>query len=239
MTNQMENYTRQCFNYVAVDEGKVDRLIKAGKDKDGAEGAAARVALREIYKLMQKGQATWKGVRCGIRKYMDDAFVQHLGSRSKVDDLFADQRSQGWKVAMDAYWKNLIEGLPKVIGIIATMDKSINEDEKDAFNPLTWCVAKMKVLRFLAMNEKAEKSSLLLVPFMSRSVYTHMVRKLELIDEALKEVSLYHHVVHCIRVKVETPWDIRTLYLNARYIDLSSLTYIIALRYSSLVGGSP
>lgn len=195
MTHQMEDYTRQCFNDVAVDEGEVDRLIETGMHNTGEQGRAACCALRNIYKSIQQGQPSGCGASREIRQYMDEVFLHHLGLGSKVDNLFCNQRSSLWKMAMDSYWMHLIEGLPKLIGSITSMDTSRSgEHQCDSIQSYKSCVAKIKVLQFLAMHA-AGGEPLAAVPFLSRSVYTHMVKKLKSIDDALKEVRLFHTIM--------------------------------------------
>lgn len=53
---------------------------------------------------------------------------------------------------------------------------------------LRWCVVKIKVLNMM-LAWMTPKKSMELVPFVSCNVYMTMVKKLDLIDSALKEVS--------------------------------------------------
>lgn len=195
----MEELVCQCFNDIEVDEKKVDRLIAAAFSTGGTgrqtEGRQARAALRTIYEEMFEKGSTMvgaKGAVYAIRECMDNAFLQHLGPQSDVAVLFANQSSNRWKEAVKDYLNDLIGGLPKVISTITTsMDEAADDDERASLRTLRWCVAKVKVLNAMFLMRKREASYGIL-PFMSRSVYSHIVAHLEVIDGSLKEVSSFH-----------------------------------------------
>ena len=186
----------QCFNDVEVDESKVDELVSAAFSAGGlggqTEGKEARAAIRGIYDKMCAAGSKMEGAKgavYAIRECMDGAFVQHLGPQSNVGVLFANQASNRWKAAMKEYLKDLIDELPKVVSTITTsMDEPADKEERASLRTLRWCVAKVKVLSAIFSMRKREHSYPIL-PFMSRSVYTHIVTHLEVIDASLKEVS--------------------------------------------------
>ncbi|KAG6371987.1 hypothetical protein JVT61DRAFT_9005 [Boletus reticuloceps] len=186
MVVQMERYVCQCFNDVKVDEKEVDRLIAEAVDKESPEGKKALDALFKIYVELEKTSNKMigaRGARYEIRQCMDDAFEQHLGSLTEVSVLFANQRSHRWQDALQNYLTEVIEELPKVI---KTTELPVHEDDRAAIESLRWCVAKVKILRHM-LARPASQIANGLVPFMSRSVYTHMVTHLERIDQPLKE----------------------------------------------------
>ena len=188
---QMETYACQCFNGVEVEEDDVDALVLEVRGKDAARARAARGALRAIYRDMKAEAETMKGARGAvytIRECMDVAFVQHLGPNTDVDVVFGNQRSHRWKEAMEDYLEEVIDQLPNVIMAIDTTDAPEEGEERDALDSLQWSVAKVKVLLEMLRMSTPEKS-LGLMPFVSRSVYSHMVRHLDVIPDALTEVS--------------------------------------------------
>ncbi|KAF8122099.1 hypothetical protein EV363DRAFT_1301405 [Boletus edulis] len=168
MVAQMEDYVLQCFNTAPLDDKVVDAILDNIKTqaKSGMKGS--------------------RGAGYAIRECMDCAFIQHLGPQSPVENLFANQRSHRWQRAVLDYYDQLIQDLPKVIESILQMDAPIDAVEREALESLKWCVAKIKILRCVIENSDVEKSKIAL-PFMMRSVYSHMVKKLEVIDNALKE----------------------------------------------------
>ena len=191
---QMEDYVCECFNDLEVDETEVDRLI-ATATSGRAQGKQARSALREIYvKMMDVAETVSgaKGAVYAVRECMDSAFVQHLGAHSEVKLLFANQLSNRWRAAMKEYMRDVIENLPKVVATITagSDDDAGDGKEREMLRTLRWCVAKVKVLNFMFGWRKPEKSYGML-PFMSRSVYSHAVVQLEVIDGSLKEVGLF------------------------------------------------
>ena len=194
MVAKMETYVCECFNSLEVDEKKVDELISAvevdRKSVSGPKCKAARKELRNIYSNMKAEGAKMKGARGGmyaIRECMDDAFMQHLGPSSKVGALFANQRSFRWTHAMTEYLQDVIEELPKVVATIESADVSPGVEDQEAIASLKWCVAKIKVLGSVS-GMSVDGVHMAMVPFMSRSVYTHMANRLEVIGGSLKEV---------------------------------------------------
>lgn len=190
MAERMESYTCFCFNSLAVDEAEVDQLIDTVHKGEESDAKPARQRLREIYSLMKKHKApTPIGASYAIRQCMDAAFIHHMGPDTEVEDIFANQRQHRWKDAVCSYFQQIIDDLPKVVTTMRTTDSPRNDEEQGALDTLQWCIAKVKVLRYLLSRTSAEKS-LGLIPFMSRSVYVHMARKLDMIEEAVIEVSL-------------------------------------------------
>ncbi|KAF8431107.1 hypothetical protein L210DRAFT_3508067 [Boletus edulis BED1] len=191
MVAQMEDYVLQCFNTAPLDDKVVDAILDNIVNCEAEEWKEASSELRKTYLEMQKTQAKSgmkgsRGAGYAIRECMDCAFVQHLGAQSPVENLFANQRSHRWQRAVLDYYDQLIQDLPKVIESILQMDAPIDAVEREALESLKWCVAKIKILRCVIENSDVEKSKIAL-PFMTRSVYSHMVKKLEVIDNALKE----------------------------------------------------
>ncbi|KAF8429374.1 hypothetical protein L210DRAFT_931022 [Boletus edulis BED1] len=189
MVSQMEDYVCECFNDVPVDEDKVDSLIAQGSVADSDDAKVARNELRAIYAQMKAARSTMKGAKgavYAIRECFDDAFVQHLGGLSHVDELFANQKSHRWRVAMNDYTQEIITELPNVIATISMTEVPEDSDEHQVLRCLKWAVAKVKVWRFLLIRTKPEKSYCL-VPLMSRCVFDHMVKHLSVISDALHE----------------------------------------------------
>lgn len=134
-----------------------------------------------------------KGAVYVISKCMDNTFVQHLGMMSEVELLFGNQRLHQWREAMREYMEQLIEELLKVIMTIVTMDTDANKEKEEALGMLEWCVVKVKVLNYMFNLTDPEKA-ISIMPFVSKSVYSHMVRHLDVIKASLKEV---HSLTHC------------------------------------------
>lgn len=202
MTDLMENYACFCFNSVAVDEAEVDELINTVHMGEESDAQPARQRIREIYSLMRKHRAPIAiGASYAIRECMDAAFIQHLGPGTEVEDIFSNQRQNRWKDAVCTYMQQIIDDLPGVVTTMKTTGASMarNEEEQGALDCLQWCVAKVKVLRFLLSRTVAEKT-LGVLPFMSRSVYVHMARRLDLIEEAVMEVSIVSPHFHPVRL---------------------------------------
>ena len=192
MSAQMEDHVLQCFNDMPMDEDDVDVLIDRVMQEDGDDWRVACKELKKIYVSMQASQAKSvargaRGAGYAIRECMDAAFVQHLGLTTPVENLFGNQTSHRWQRALLDYYQQLIEDLPKVIESIPQTEEPFDDEERESLASLKWCVAKIKVLRCVIEISDVEKSKAA-VPFLSRSVYSHMAKKLELIEDALKEV---------------------------------------------------
>ncbi|KAF8124615.1 hypothetical protein EV363DRAFT_1132290, partial [Boletus edulis] len=188
MVAQMETYVCECFNEVEVDEAEVDRLFAVAW-KNTKKGKDARTELREIYAEMKDAGSKMhsaRGAVYAIRQCMDEAFVQHLGPLSEVGMLFGNQRSERWKDAVEDYYAELIEELPNVISSITRTNNAVDEEDQAGLRSLEWCVAKIKVLRQMLSWTKADES-FGVVPFMSREVFGHMAKRLEVIDAPLLE----------------------------------------------------
>ena len=189
MVAKMESNVCDCFNSLEVDAKRVDMLIADATT--GPKSKTARKELRAIYSDMKVEGAKTKGAKgavYAIRESMDNAFVQHLGASSKAGAVFANQTSFRWTHAMSDYFKDLIKELPNVVATIGTIDVSTSAEQQVALESLKWCIAKIKVLLWVSGNPKKGGTASTL-PFMSRSVYTHMVNRLKVIDGSLKEVS--------------------------------------------------
>lgn len=200
MVSQMEDYVQYCFNDLHVDKKKVDAMIKEAMEKDGPEGKAARKKINVIYRSMTSQPVSRKGARAAgfaIRECMDNAFVLNLGSLSRVENLFANQGSHRWRAAMDSYFKQIVKDLPKVLATIVSatamtdMDEPMGAEEKGVGEALRLCMGKIKVLHAVVTHPSLQSSTFGMVPFMSQSVYSHMVKNLDAIDGALKEVSTF------------------------------------------------
>lgn len=192
MTAQMEQYVLRCFNSAPVDEEEVDVLIERTKRQPGSKSKDARQGLRKIYVEMVKAALSSpakgsRGAGYAVRQCMDAAFAQHLGAQSRVEYMFANQRSNRWKHELVAYFDQVIAELPTVIASIPRTNEPVDKDEREELESLQWCVAKVKVLKYIIAVSKTEKT-LCAVPFMTRSVYSHMVKLLDMIEESLKEV---------------------------------------------------
>lgn len=205
MVGQMEDFVCRCFNDLEVNESKVDRLIAEASGRHGSGNAKqARLELQATYGQMMAASATMSGAReavYAIRECMDQVFVQHLGPQSDVNVLFANQMSTRWRAAMKLYMEDVIERLPKVVATITSgMDDAAEGEEQEMVRTLRWCVAKVKVLNFM-FGERTPGLSYGMLPFMSRSVYSHVVARLEVIDASLKEVCLFSHYLRPVRFK--------------------------------------
>ncbi|KAG6370179.1 hypothetical protein JVT61DRAFT_12326 [Boletus reticuloceps] len=135
-----------------------------------------------------------------IRECMDEAFLRHMGPASPAHLLFGDHRSHRWRKAVLNYMDEVIAKLPSVIVVIGSMDAPIDEQERQAFASMEWCVAKVKILRWFQGRSDPE-ASLCMMPFMSRSVYNHMVGRLEVVSKAIAEVRL---VCSCYLSRIST-----------------------------------
>ena len=169
-----------------VDEKKVDILIVAGADRLGPKGKAACNELQMIYGEMQEEgeeMVTVKGVVYVICECMDNAFLQHLGAMSEVEMLFGNQRSHWWREVMREYMEQVIKELLKVITTITTMDMDMDEEEWEVLEMLKWLICMFNLMDL----EKAVGVML----FDLRSVYSHMVHCLDMIDVSLN--SLLHY----------------------------------------------
>ncbi|KAG6369061.1 hypothetical protein JVT61DRAFT_1888 [Boletus reticuloceps] len=196
MVMQMEAYVCQCFNEVEVDEKRVDALLATIYNEEVSDHDAckeARKELRQIYREMKASGAKMKGARGAgfeIRRCMDDVFLQNLGPGTEVEVMFANQTSYRWHSGVFKYMDDLVDALPNVIETILTTGSGESEggddSERDDIASLKWCVAKIKVLRCIVWQTNAEESKSV-VPFMSRSAYSHMVKQLERIDKSLLE----------------------------------------------------
>ena len=89
---------------------------------------------------------------------------------------------------MEDYLEEVINQLPNVIMAIDMTDAPEEGKERDALDSLQWSIAKVKVLLEMLQMSTPEKS-LGLMLFVSHSVYSHMVRHLNVILDALTEVS--------------------------------------------------
>ncbi|KAF8432328.1 hypothetical protein L210DRAFT_3763940 [Boletus edulis BED1] len=191
MVGQMECHVLQCFNTIPLEEKDVDILVRNMTDCQEEEWEDACKELKRVYATMQQVQVKSemkcaRGAGYAVRECMDNAFVQHLGASSPVGNLFGNQKSHRWKRAVQDYYDQVIADLPNVIESIPQTDAPIDEDEREALASLKWCVAKMKILKCVIENSNLEKS-MSAVPFMTRSVYSHMEKMLDVIDHSLKE----------------------------------------------------
>ncbi|KAG6369867.1 hypothetical protein JVT61DRAFT_13428 [Boletus reticuloceps] len=186
---QMEKCVCQCFNEVPIDEKEVDALIMLSRGNHKAKAEKARDRLREIYFDVTVASDAMKGANgamFSIRECMDDAFLRHMGPTSEAYLLFGDHRSHRWRKAVSNYMDEVIEKLPNVIAVIGSMDAPIDEEERQAFASMQWCVAKVKVVHWFQSRCEPEVA-LCMMPFMSRSVYDHMVSRLEAISKGIQE----------------------------------------------------
>lgn len=95
--------------------------------------------------------------------------------------------------------EQVIKELPKVIMMIITIDMDVDVEEWEVLETLEWCVAKAKVLNCMSNLMDLEKA-IGIMPSILRSVYSHMVHHLDVIDVSLKEVrSLSHYRMHSAR----------------------------------------
>ena len=93
---QMEMYACQCFNGAEVEEDDVDALVLQVRGKDAVKARVAWDTLCAIYRDMKAEAETMRGAHgtvYTIHKYMDMAFVQHLGLNMDADIVFGNQRS--------------------------------------------------------------------------------------------------------------------------------------------------
>lgn len=193
MVRCMEDNVSCCFNSKAVDETEVDRLVSTIEDGTDSEAEVeeAKTRIKQIWTLMKEGAKEERGgagAGFAIRQSFDRAFVHNLGSTSDADIVFANHTSQRWKEGMATYWEDVIDDLPAVAKIMRESNAALDADEQSDIDTLQYSVAKIKVMRsYLFQNDPMISMNLL--PFMSRSVYVHMVQKLELIEDSLREVS--------------------------------------------------
>ena len=174
-----------------INEEEIDVLTKQAKDMRSKKGKTAQKMLQSIYRELKKERLTMKGASgmvYAIQQCFDDAFVQHLGALSEVEDLFANQQSHQWREAMKDYLEEIITKLPKVIAMIAMTDAPEDSEEYQTLQCLQWSVAKVKVL-WSIMSFSSLERLVSWILFMSWSVFDHMVTHLTKILEALQEVS--------------------------------------------------
>lgn len=193
MTAQMEGNVLLCFNGVRVDESAVNELLETIQQYPGSRGDDARKEMRRTYLAMKQAvhkTSHLKGSKeagYAVRACMDAAFMHHLGSGTNVEYLFANQQSNRWKLELESYFDQVIAELPTVIETILETDEPVDDEERESLESLQWCVAKVKVLKcIIGMSDT--KNTLCAIPFMTRSVYSHMARLLDMIDDSLKEV---------------------------------------------------
>ncbi|KAG6370254.1 hypothetical protein JVT61DRAFT_12198 [Boletus reticuloceps] len=191
-STSMERFLRTCFTTMRLNEEKIDQCIEVvNTTKDPSRKLKAQQALVKAWNLIleQRMRAVPSAILHVIRGLMDNAFLRHLGKGTHVEYLFCNKDSSRWTAALDDYMGVVIKEIPKVIQELETTGITVMErltdDEREA---LKYCVAKMKVMRFM---RKEPTSELPQIPFMTRSVFTHMVYLLEPINEALLEVSAW------------------------------------------------
>lgn len=210
MVSDMEKYVDLCFNDVEVNGRTVDKLVDMAETEplDGAKRINALKKLAEIKGTMDNGKAAI-GAGVTIRECFDNAFYEHLGPMSEVRDMFADRSSHRWLAALDDYYDAIIDELPKVVETITEMNGTSAEDEdedeeaKRTAIALRTCVSKVKVIRALLV--VITPGIVPFVPFMSRSVYSHLVVKTELIKGALQEVSTTRSIMEVSEIRQSRP----------------------------------
>ena len=84
--------------------------------------------------------------------------------------------------------EEVIKQVLNMIMAINMTDAPEEGEERDALDSLQWSVVKVKVLLKMLRMLTLEKS-LGLMPFMSHSVYSHMVHHLNMILDVLTEVG--------------------------------------------------
>ncbi|KAF8123156.1 hypothetical protein EV363DRAFT_1102171, partial [Boletus edulis] len=190
MVARLEENTCMCFNEVAVEEARIDELITMTKGKSTSKSKSARTELLGIWREMRAASTEMpgaKGAVYAIRECMDAAFEEHLGPRSDAELVFANHNSHRWKNGMMDYLNELITQIPKLIETITSgIMESDNDEDLHVAQCLRFCVAKIKILLWLVDTDMGERA-LLINPFMSRTVYDHMVKRMEVITEALLE----------------------------------------------------
>ena len=133
-----------------------------------------------------------------IHDCMDSTFIQHLGSESDVVDQLGNQTSQA---VINNYTEVVIMGLNQLI--LMLMPKTTDNTVMPGL--LDWCIAKIKIFHVLRSMGLLDHTSFLLVPFMPRSVYMHMVKQLKWILGVLMEVSMSSQVKHMHIPHFRTP----------------------------------
>lgn len=186
----MERLLRTCFTTLRLNEQKIDQCIEvANTAKDPSRKLKAQEALVKAWNSMneQEMREVPSAILYAIRGRMDNAFLRRLGKGTLVEHLFCNKDSPRWTAALDDYTATVIKEIPAVIQELentgVTMAERLTNDEHDA---LKYCVAKMKVMRFM---RKEPASKLPQIPFMTRGVFAHMVHLLSPINDALLEVS--------------------------------------------------
>lgn len=198
MVDDMEYMVKLCFNDVEVNSKKIDEYVsvaeKNTKNKKLRDKACDKLwqGLETIAGREGANDAPI-GASVSIRDCIDDAFMQHLGPTTDVRDIFADDASNRWRIALGNYYAEIIEELPKVVGTMTEMNAQTttaeepDEEEQRMEIALRTCVTKVKMV--YAVISYSVPCRIRLLPFMTRSVYSHMVSKTELIPNALTEVS--------------------------------------------------
>ena len=136
-----------------------------------------------------KGMLAVYAAPAAIPNCMDNTFIQHLGLESDVVDQLGNQTSQA---VINNYTEVVIVGLNQLIPMLMpkTTDNTVMP------GPLDWCIAKIKIFHVLHSMGLLDHTSFLLVPFMSRSVYMHMVKQLKWVLGVLMKVSMLSQVEH-------------------------------------------
>lgn len=214
MVTRMEDHVNKCFNSKVVDEDEVDELISTVEDETAlqAEVEVAQKRIKEIWGLMKEGaKEARRGAGAGfaVRQCFDRAFNPNLGSISEADIVFANHTSPRWKDGIRTYWEDVIADLPGVIDIMKENTTVLDANDQADLDTLKYSVAKVKILcSYLFQDDPMVSMDLL--PFMSRSVYVHMVQKLDLIQDSLREVG---HTLPRISIIDRNAGYIRTFYV--------------------------
>lgn len=180
---------RACFTVMPLTEAAVDKLIDAVKNvRDQEQKRKAERLLRKVWDAMLRETVLEvpSAILYTIRERMDKAFMRHLGKGTSVEHYFCNKHSSRWMGALDDYMVTVIKEIPAVMRELedtGVVTHRLTEDERKA---LKCCVAKMKVLRFI---RKDGYLNLPHIPFMTRSVFSHMVSLLDPVNDALLEVS--------------------------------------------------
>ncbi|KAG9311944.1 hypothetical protein JVU11DRAFT_8205 [Chiua virens] len=187
----MEKVFRMCFNAKDMDF----------EDIPQDDAAASALMLKDLRRQVPIVEA----VLPPIRDIVNAAFVEHLGPGTSASHVFACGEDVEWSSAFWLYVETVVSSVSDTVdelersGEIAMMGLS-DEAKKAVHN----CAPKMQFVLSLA-NWNDEQGCMF--PFMCRAVYSHMESLLDIIPDALTELSMWFSPYLAYKDLHPPPWN--------------------------------
>jgi len=180
----LEMMLRSCFNDIVLDMQTVSDLLKRHSKNPNNQSIIAD--MKKLYETLKAPTPNLDAIVPSIRDVLDSAFLSHLGPESTVCYYFGQSTTREWLGAMSEYSRRVVEEVEKLVDeLLSSSDDKVPQKDEQAIRS---CAAKMKLV--MAMGEFPDVDQWTNFPFMSRSVYTHLVKLTEMTSDAINEVRL-------------------------------------------------